>query len=274
MNHIVCYSGGHSSALVAIEVARRYGKEDTILLNHNIHASVEHEDIKRFKQEVADYLEIPITYANHKNWDTMDQFDVVVAAKAFKVGTGTALYTHRLKTEPFTRWLKENAVPGEDLVYYGFDKNESVRIQRRSGIMGNMGYQTDYPLAIWTDNMRTIQSTTDIGIDPPLTYGIWKHANCTGCLKASKQHWYATYCTRKDIFEKAKAAEDKIGYTIIKSNSMEELEPMFAHMEKLGVQPTEKIDPRTFWASVRKLIREFPIEVDDDEEAKPCECVI
>ena len=30
--HIVCYSGGHSSALVAIEVVRRYGKENTVLV--------------------------------------------------------------------------------------------------------------------------------------------------------------------------------------------------------------------------------------------------
>ena len=27
MIHIVCYSGGHSSALVALEVADKYGKE-------------------------------------------------------------------------------------------------------------------------------------------------------------------------------------------------------------------------------------------------------
>ncbi len=29
--HIVCYSGGHSSALVAIEVVRKYGKENCVL---------------------------------------------------------------------------------------------------------------------------------------------------------------------------------------------------------------------------------------------------
>ena len=54
MKHIICYSGGHSSALVAIEVYRRYG--DVVLLNHDIHPSVESQDIKRFKQEVADFV--------------------------------------------------------------------------------------------------------------------------------------------------------------------------------------------------------------------------
>ena len=52
---IVCFSGGHSSALAAIEAVRRYGKDKVILLNHDMSPKVEHEDIKRFKREVADY---------------------------------------------------------------------------------------------------------------------------------------------------------------------------------------------------------------------------
>lgn len=64
--HIVCYSGGHSSALVAIEVVRMFGKENVILLNHNINKRYEDLDIKRFKIEVANYLDLPITFANIK----------------------------------------------------------------------------------------------------------------------------------------------------------------------------------------------------------------
>lgn len=30
MKHIVCFSGGHSSAIAAVEVIRKYGAEDTI----------------------------------------------------------------------------------------------------------------------------------------------------------------------------------------------------------------------------------------------------
>lgn len=72
MKHIVCYSGGHSSALVAVEVSRKYGAENVVLLNHDIHESVENPGIKKFKKEVSEYLGIPITYANHPNFDTMD----------------------------------------------------------------------------------------------------------------------------------------------------------------------------------------------------------
>ena len=58
MKHIVCYSGGHSSALVAIEVSRKYGTADLVLLNHDMAAHVEDADIKRFKREVAAYIGI------------------------------------------------------------------------------------------------------------------------------------------------------------------------------------------------------------------------
>lgn len=266
MKHVVCYSGGHSSALVAIEVARKFGKKNTILLNHDINSFVEAQDIKRFKQEVSDYLGIPITYANHPEWDTKDQFDVVVDANAFKVGNGTALCTHRLKTQPFEKWLASNLPDKDAIIYYGFDRNEMARVQRRSGFLAAAGFKSDYPLALWSD--RTIQSTKEIGIEPPMSYDKFKHANCTGCLKAGKQHWYIVYCERPDIWNKAKQAEEKIGYSIMKDDYLEELEPMFSKMQKLGIVASEHEDPRTFFARVRKLVNEY----QDDLFDKPCEC--
>nr|WP_210424344.1 hypothetical protein [Citrobacter freundii] len=55
MKHVVLHSGGHASALVAIEVARKYGTENMILLTHNITGIVEDSDIKRFRDEVAGF---------------------------------------------------------------------------------------------------------------------------------------------------------------------------------------------------------------------------
>lgn len=270
MKHIICYSGGHSSALVAIEVARRYGAENLVLLNHDINSQVEDKDIKRFKLEVADYIGTPITYANIDDLQSdqiPDQFDVVMKIKAFKVGNGTELCTAKLKTEPFMKWLKNN-IPDKDCIcYYGFDENEKVRIQRRSGIMGQLGYKTDYPLALWKD--RTIFSTNEIGITPPMQYSTFKHANCVGCLKAGKQHWYIVYCTRPDIWQKAKEAEEDIGYSIIRNVYLEELEPIFEKMKQQGISTTEHTKGVTFWASVRKS----GISTEPDDYNKPCECV-
>lgn len=265
MKHIVCYSGGHSSALVAIEVVRKYGKENTILINHDINPNVEEADIKRFKKEVADYLGLEITYVNHPEWEIKDQFDIVIDAKAFKVGNGTALCTNRLKTAPFHDWLEKNSKPGEDVIYYGFDANEKVRIQRRIGILAAMGYKSDYPLAFWE---RTLMSTKDIGIEPPNIYNDFKHANCTGCLKAGKQHWFIVYNKRKDLWEKAKKAEELIGYSILKDVYLEELEEDFDKMNELGIKTTEHEHGVTFFARVRKTFK----DIESSEDAKPCEC--
>lgn len=268
--HIVCYSGGHSSAIVAIEVVRKFGKENVILLNHDIHPNSEQEDIKRFKREVAEYLGVPITYANHPEWDTKDQFDVVIDAKAFKVGNGTALCTNRLKTKPFEEYLEFHHPDKDVVIYYGFDANEGVRIQRRIGHLSKLGYKTGFPLALWRPEERTIQSTAEVGILPPNTYSDFKHANCTGCLKAGKQHWYIVYCTRPDIWEKGLEAERIIGYTIMKEYSLEELEPIFQRMKSAGITTTEHELGVTFFARVRRIFKELKVE---DEDVKPCECV-
>lgn len=267
--HIICYSGGHSSALVAIEVTRKFGKENVILLNHDINPRVEEEDIKRFKREVADYLELPITYANHPDWETKDQFDVVIDAGAFKVGNGTALCTHRLKTHPFEKYLKEHHPEKDVVLYYGFDDNEMSRVARRKQILGVQGYASDYPLALWED--RTIFDTEEIGIRPPNTYGKFKHANCTGCLKAGKQHWYIVYLSRPDIWEKAKLAEEEIGYSILAEGELQALEPMFQRMKDAGIDTTEHEDPRTFFARVRKILA---INIKSELDIKPCECFV
>ena len=269
MKHLVCYSGGHSSALVAIEVVRKFGKTDVILLNHDIHSSVEDADIKRFKREVASHLELEITYANHPKWNERDQFDVCIDAKAFKVGAGTALCTNRLKTEPFERYLAENFAGKGCVIYYGFDKNETDRMQRRTSHLALKGYRTDYPLALWS---RTIHSTEEISIKPPNTYSVFKHANCVGCLKAKMQHWYVVFCVRPDIWEKAKKAEEAIGYSIMPDKYLEEFEPKFQAMKCDGVPATEKIEPQAFWSSVAKRF-ENPDQLSL-LDTRPCECVV
>nr|WP_302596970.1 hypothetical protein [uncultured Cellulosilyticum sp.] len=267
MKYIVCFSGGHSSALVAVEAVRRAGKNNVILLNHNISPEVEHEDIKRFKQEVADYLEIPITYANMDGWEHLTPLRICKQLGGFKFGNSPVLCTYNLKTKPFYKWLHENypttpGYPRKDIrILYGFDKNEQNRINRRVGIMFKEGYCTDYPLAYWK---RTIQNIEEIGIKRPCTYERFRHANCIGCLKAGKQQWYIVYCLYPEIWQEAKDTEAYLGYSILKDTFLEELEPQFAKMRCRGIVPGEGISAQKFWADVRK-------ELSNDDE-RPCEC--
>lgn len=274
MKHVVCYSGGHSSALVAIEVVRKFGPEDVILLNHDMHFTVEDADIKRFKREVAEYLGLPVTYVNYKD-ASLDQFDVCVEAGAFRVqasGAWVELCTSRLKTGPFMEWLARE-FPTKDVVcHYGFDANEKKRIQRRVGIMGGQGYKTDYPLALWPD--RTILGTEEIGIARPLGYSQFKHANCIGCLKAGWQHWYIVYCTRPDIWLKGKWAEEEIGHSIHHDDTgpvyLEDMEEKFEAMRQAGIPATEHIPHQRFWAQATKIV-EIAAQYTNQ---LPCECVL
>jgi len=270
MKYIVCYSGGHSSAIVAIEAVRKYGKENVILVNHDISPDAEDEDIKRFKSEVANYLDIKITPVNMDGWEEKDPLDICMEIKAFKVGKGTALCTNRLKTDPFNKWLDVNYPskpfePREDItILYGFDKQETDRIQRRIGVLLSKGYKSDFPLAFWD---RTIEKTEDIGIPRPSTYALFRHANCFPCLKAGKQQWYIAYCLKPEIWEKAKLAEEQIGYSIINGVYLKELECKFKAMKSLGIVPTETVGFQRFWADVRKAL-------PDDFGNMPCECAV
>lgn len=271
--HVVCFSGGHSSARVAVEVVRKYGSKGVVLLNHEINGWVEDLDIKRFKKEVAAYLDLPITQANYKNLDNPpDQFDICMEAQAFKVRHDAVICTSRLKTEPFMQWLAAYAQP-ETIIYYGFDQSETTRIQRRSTIMAAKGYRTAYPLAHWP---HTIQSTEEIGIKPPLTYSVWKHANCVGCIKGRKQHWYAVFVHRPDVWIKAKKAEEHIDHSIQPGLFLAELEPLFEEMKAVGVVATEHTPASRFWVDAKSLVRRrsnllLSCQADDTNTA-PCEC--
>ncbi|MDR1003251.1 MAG: hypothetical protein LBL82_08300 [Oscillospiraceae bacterium] len=219
MKYVVCYSGGHYSAIVGIEAVRKYGKENVILLNHDLCSRSELADIKRFKKEVADYLGLEITYANMPDCENLDQFDVCMGLNAFKYGIqSSALCTHELKTKPFYEWLAKNfpadppKVREDVVIMYGFEPAEKTRITRRVGIMAAKGYKTDYPL-LWQD--RTIHDTEEVGIKRPAAYEIFNHGNCIGYLKAGKQHWFTVYCLYPDVWEKANQAEEAIGYSAI-----------------------------------------------------------
>ena len=280
LTYVVLFSGGESSACVAYMAKRRVDElgGKVILLNHDISLKAEHEDIKRFKNEVAENLNLPITYANMENWYQETPISICRKLGGFKFRNGHTMCTTKLKTEPFHKYLKDNFPVDksiissgnvrEDVIFlYGFDKNETHRIQRRIGVMANMGYKCDFPLAFW-DN--PIKSSEDFGIKKPITYQLYKHANCRGCLKAGKQSWYITYCLHPDIWKEAILAEKEIGYSILNDCYLEELEPKFKKIKCRGIEPSEiQKNPAKFWAEVRKAL-----PVDGQLSFLPCECTL
>ena len=242
---------------------RKYGKYNVVLLNHNISSHVEHESIKKFKENISNYLDVPITYANMENFENMPPIELCKSLGAFNVGNQQAFCTYNLKTKPFYDYLEKIPKSKDVHIIYGFDAEETNRIYRRTDAIKAMGYTPEFPLANWK---RTIEKIEDIGIKRPATYRIYKHANCIGCLKAGRQHWYCVYCLRPDIFEEAKQAEKQIGYSIIKGVFFEELEPKFKEMrERKNICPNDKENSATFWARVENAMPE-------QESLFPCDC--
>ena len=255
MKYVVCYSGGHNSAIAAIETVRRFGREKVILLNHDISSKVESIKIKEFKKRVAEYLKVQISYANCENFENQTPLSLCVEHGAIKFRAGRELCTYYLKTRPFYDWLEENypvekgTISEEITLIYGFDSTEVRRIQRRRSFLLGIGYRSMYPLAEWE---RTIHEIEEIGISRPEVYKASKHANCDGCLKAGKQHWYKVYCCRPDIYEEAKEVEGKLDYSIIKNTFLRDLEPEFERMRLTGIPATENMDSYWFWNYAKK----------------------
>lgn len=271
VTHIGLLSGGHSSAITCIEMVRKFGKENCLLLNHDITVRVEDPDIKRFKKEVAEYLEMDITYVNMDGWENKDPLDVCIEIGGFKFQDNNVMCTTKLKTEPFKKFLKSNfptrvgQIRDDVNFYYGFSSEERTRITRRVGIMAAMGYRTSYPLASWSLSERTIFNIEEVGINRPITYKKYRHANCRGCLKAGQQSWYIVYCEDYEYFQKGIRAEEVIGYSILKDNYLKDLEPKFARMKASGIVPTEAVGWQTFWARVNRILK-------DGYYSLPCEC--
>ncbi len=70
------------------------------------------------------------------------------------------------------------------------------------------------------------------------------------------------YCLRPDIWEEAKAAEEVIGYSIIKGTYLKDLEPRFKEMRDiLCVVPTDKTNSARFWKQVREALPEGRSEI-------------
>ncbi len=255
MQYVVCYSGGHSSALAAVETVRRFGNENVILLNHDISSKVESIKIKKFKNQVAEYLQLPITYANCEGVEQKTPLSLCLEHGRVKFRSGHEICTYFLKTQPFYQWLEENypvydgQMSEEIVLIYGFDENEIHRVARRRRHLESMGYDTLYPLVEWP---RTINNIEEIGISRPRVYFESKHANCIGCLKAGKQHWYKVYCCHRDIFEEAKMVEEQICFSVLKCGYLKDLEAEFEKMRQARVPATENMDSYWFWKYARQ----------------------
>lgn len=263
---VALLSGGHSSGLVAINAVLRHGKENVILLNHDLSPKIESADIKRFKLAIADYLGMEITYANHPDWKTETPNSLARKRGGFKFNKSPMLCTYELKTEPFYKWIAENDPEHLHTYLYGYDrtKKEINRMMNRAAVMSEIGCKTEFPLIGWGG--LEITDTRQINIEPPNTYDNFEHANCKGCHKAGWQHWYIVYVHCRDIWDEAKEIENELGYAIHKDSTtsepvfLEEREEFFKKMYEARVPTSEHIPSSRFWNTAKKWVGEMESE--------------
>jgi diphthamide synthase (EF-2-diphthine--ammonia ligase) len=76
MKHIVLFSGGAASSYAAYLVSQKHKKEDIILLHTPTHS--EDKDSDRFRKEVSNYLEIPITEESYgmNIWELIEKKNI------------------------------------------------------------------------------------------------------------------------------------------------------------------------------------------------------
>lgn len=233
MKHIVAFSGGLASAVVAKIIATRYPK-DTILLYHA--TNTEPPDNDRFRYEVANYIGLPIT----EDSDGRDIWEVFRDTKYLGNNRHdpcsrvlkrerTLKYVQQVQKD----WIKENIKTKEInydevrdkscILYYGFcygvsrkEGDESHRAQTTFARYFAENINTAFPLL---ENKITkeecehrVVSCWDIA--RPQMYELYEHANCIPCVKGKKAYWGVVNMFNRTAWVRAVEAERVHGFNI------------------------------------------------------------
>ena len=128
MKHIVQFSGGAASAYAGWLVAQEFGRENTILLNHN--PGAEHEDTQRFLRQVSEHIGVLITDRS----DGRDLWKVIEDNHALP-SSFIPFCTRILKQEPAEKFYKELDEQGIEYTRI-FLRVTGVRVERLQEITG------------------------------------------------------------------------------------------------------------------------------------------
>lgn len=198
MKHVIGFSGGIASAVMAKMVADEY-QDATVLLYHS--TNTEPEDNDRFRNEVADYIGIPIT----EDSDGRDIWQVFNDEKFLGSGRNTPC-SRILKQERSLRYLKKNRPA---ILYIGFTLEEHRRAQRTFARYSKYNIEVKFPLIskriTKEECMHRVKNCW--GIKPPSIYSWAEHANCIPCVKGKKAYWGLIYIYERTAWEKASKTE-------------------------------------------------------------------
>jgi 3'-phosphoadenosine 5'-phosphosulfate sulfotransferase (PAPS reductase)/FAD synthetase len=230
MKHIIQFSGGCASTYTAYLVSKEQKKEDIILLFHD--TKVECKDSYRFRRQVSEYLDIPITEVS----DGRDLWEVIKDNNCLP-SDRFPFCTRILKLEPAEKYLKTIQEPY--ILYNGFGKEEWRRIQKslaRAEGLNRVVKSPLYDLGISNDEVKRI-IRDEWKICLPSAYKYLSHSNCIPCFKAGKGHFKAIAKYYPEEFEKACKAEEEIGYTVFEDITLRQLrEQVLSQLDLFSIE--------------------------------------
>ena len=216
--HIVMFSGGAASSVVAKMVANKY-PNDTILLHTPTGA--EHPDADRFREQVAKFIGLPITIekASKTLWE-------LVESRKHIPNDSLPYCTSELKLAPQDRFLKRFEKQGQDFIQYlGLGVDEWGRMQKVWARNEQKVRKVEFPLLdarLTGDNSQNIiREQWKICLPQPYQY--LSHNNCIPCYKGGKAHWYKVWKHYPDRFIRAATAERNASNTVFNGVSLDEL---------------------------------------------------
>lgn len=182
--HVVMYSGGISSWVVARRIADQHGTDNLVLLFADVLA--EDEDLYRFNRDVERNLGVPLTVV----CDGRTPQQVGIDRKHLG-NTRVANCSHLLKQVPCRTFLETNTDPAETVLYVGIGWWEQHRLPKITQAWEPWRVEAPLTEPPYLDKIQQLAMARQHGIEPPRLYSMgFDHNNCGGaCVKAGQGQW-------------------------------------------------------------------------------------
>lgn len=202
MKHLVQFSTGVASALMALEVYAQHG-DDTVLITAD--TLVEDEDNWRFAREVVALMP-GVTWTVLCDGRTPMQ---VGRDERCVPNNRMAVCSKILKRETIRRHIDATYDPADTIIYIGYDYDEKRRVLK--AIEPWQPYRVAFPLvAKHRFKWEMLEEMRALGIEPPRLYLTGApHANCGGaCVRGGQAEWARLLFSNPERYREWEAEEE------------------------------------------------------------------
>jgi hypothetical protein len=187
----------------------------------------EHRDADRFRADVSEFLNIPITIetAGRGLWE-------MIRDRKHLPNDSLPWCTSELKLNPQDKYLKRLEKAKIDFtIYVGIGADEWGRAQKITARNEAAGRKVEFPLAkkflSGEDCKKIVREEIKICLPEPYLY--LSHNNCIPCYKGGQGHWYKVWKHYPRQFSRALEAERKAENTVFVDITLSELASIWEH---------------------------------------------